>query len=658
MGMTGPETQARTYRQRIRAWALYDWANSAFATTILASVLPVYYGTVAGSTLASPSVATTYWTTGLSVSLLIVAILSPILGTISDVVRGKKRFLAVFAGIGIVGTGLLVLVDTGDWLLASILFLVGRVGFAAANVFYDAMLPHVAKEEDRDRVSTYGYALGYLGGGALLVLNVAMIKLLPEHWGYRLSFLSVAVWWGVFSIPIFRRVPEPPAAGEPLAPGESVVRTGFKRLGRTFHHLRQYKELFKYLVAFLLYNDGIGTVIGVAAIYATEMRLGAMEVILAVLLVQFAGIPYSLLFGRIPSAGERRRSLYLSFVVFNLVALPLVGLTASQILPDDVTGARPPRFEDTATTVGEGRHLVSENGTVREGAWTLNAPAALGRGVEDAYAFAAGAGDTLTLRYHGCDVEVVHSLGPDHGIVAVEIDGAPLLDEEGRPVRLDGYRDMVRYGEAKVLAVPAAGEHVLVLRNTGERNGSSTGTRFGVAAVRVLPAVRESNLLAVLGVLLGLQVVAAAFALTAGRRLFASVAERMTTKRTILLSLVAYAGISGWGFGLDSVIGFYFLAWMVAVVQGGSQGLSRSLYAQMSPASMSGEFFGFFTVMSKFSAMLGPLLFGVVAMTFDSSRPAILSLVVFFLVGGVLLGRVDVEEGTRVAKEADAAGAV
>jgi len=125
---------------------------------------------------------------------------------------------------GVVGTGLLVLVDTGDWMLASLLFILGRIGFTGANVFYDALLPHVAKEEDLDIVSTRGYAMGYLGGGILLAINIMMIEVIPGTWGVRLSFLSVALWWAVFSIPVFRRIPEPPAATMSRS-GASVVKT-------------------------------------------------------------------------------------------------------------------------------------------------------------------------------------------------------------------------------------------------------------------------------------------------------------------------------------------------------------------------------------------------------------------------------------------------
>src|SRR3990172_3762663 len=138
-----PNIDKSEYERRIRAWTMYDWANSAFATTILAAVLPIYFSQVAGATLPSATVATAYWSTGLSLSLFLIAVISPVLGTISDLMRGKKRFLSLFAGIGIVSTSLLVLVGTGDWILASILGIIGRIGFSGANTFYDALLPHV-----------------------------------------------------------------------------------------------------------------------------------------------------------------------------------------------------------------------------------------------------------------------------------------------------------------------------------------------------------------------------------------------------------------------------------------------------------------------------------------------------------------------------------
>ncbi len=653
-----PGADQKEYQRRIRAWTMYDWANSAFATTILAAVLPIYYSQEAGATLPSAAVATAYWSTGLSVSLFIVAIFSPILGTISDVMRGKKRFLAVFFGLGVVATGLLVLVDTGDWLLASILFILGRIGFTAANVFYDALLPHVAREEDRDSVSARGYAMGYLGGGLLLAINVVMIQQLPGTWGARLSFLSVAIWWAVFSIPLFRRVPEPPAATAKLTPGETVMGVSLRRLWETLKDIRQYRELFEYLIAFLIYIDGIGTIIGVAAIYGAELGFGSTELVLALLLVQFVGIPFSLIFGRLPSRSDRRRPFYLAFVFFNLIALPLVGIGGARLLSADITGTPPPAFTSTATAVGEGTYLTSEERLIYNGSWqTLQVSAdEIGGDTGKEYRITSEPGASFNLTYHGQNAKLTYSLGPDRGIWAALVDGQPLLDQgNNQPVTIDGYSPTVRYGASRILEVQAPGEHTLTLLNTGERAPESQGKLMTLTEIQVLPPLRVSNLLQIIGLIAIVEVLGLLLAWVFGKLLFSKLAEAFTTKRSILLALVVYTVIAIWGYFLDSVIEFWFLAWMVAVVQGGSQALSRSLFASMSPAAKSGEFFGLFGIMEKFSAIVGPLIFAWAATTFGSSRPAVLSIVAFFFIGGFLLTRVDVDAGRRVAQAEDAA---
>jgi UMF1 family MFS transporter len=644
------------YRRIVNAWCMYDWANSAFATTILAAVLPIYYSQVAGATLPSEARATAYWSLGLSISLFIVAILSPILGTISDVMRGKKRFLSVFASLGIVGTGLLVLVDTGDWLLASILFVLARIGFTAANVFYDAMLPHVAREDDQDRVSTRGYALGYLGGGLLLAINVAMIQFLPGTWGPRLSFLSVAIWWAVFTIPLLTRVPEPATATARLGPGENVVTVSFRRLWNTLKDIRQYRELFKYLVAFLIYNDGIGTIIGVAAIYGAELGFGSVELILALLLVQFVGIPFSLIFGRLPSRAETRRPLFLAFIVFNLVALPLLGVLGAHFLPGEITGAPLPPYRDTATAVGEGVHIASGQAVHYAGTWQMETISAqtLGTNQDVTYAVTTEKGASYSLTFNGQSVEIVYSTGPDRDIWAVEMDGKPLPDPDtGAPLTIDGYNATVRYGMHRTLNADKPGEHTLTVVNTGDKNPSSQGTLLTLAQIEVLPPIRQASLLIIIALIVGVELIGAAFAWLLGRPLFSGLAETLDTKRSIILALIVYAVIAIWGYFLNSVIEFWFLAWMVAIVQGGSQALSRSLYASMSPAAKSGEFFGLYGIMEKFSAIIGPLLFAAAVAAFNSSRPAVLSLIVLFIVGMLVLGRVNVEEGRRAAHQED-----
>jgi UMF1 family MFS transporter len=649
--------EEKQYQKIVNAWCMYDWANSAFATTILAAVLPIYYSQVAGSTLPSEAIATAYWSIGLSVSLFIVAILSPILGTISDVMRGKKRFLTVFAGMGIIGTGLLVLVDTGDWLLASLLFVFGRIGFTAANVFYDALLPHIAKEGDQDRVSTRGYALGYLGGGLLLAINVVMIQFLPGTWGPRLSFLSVAIWWAIFSIPVLTRVAEPPAATARPASSENVVTVSFKRLWETLRDIRRYRELFKYLLAFLIYNDGIGTIIGVAAIYGAELGFDSIELILALLLVQFAGIPFSLIFGRLPSRAEKRRPLYLAFILFNLIFLPLVGIVGARVLPGEVTGAPLPPYQKTATAVGQGVYTAADAALVYTGDWeTIVVPAEkLGADQEARYAITGTPGARYDLAFNGQRVEITYSTGPDRGIWAIEMDGRPLVDEDtGKPLQVDAYNSTVRYGVRRTFEAESPGEHTLSLVNTGNKDPDSGGTAMSLAQAKVLPPIRQSNLGLIIGAIFGLELIGALLAWLLGRPLFSRLAEALDTRRSIILALVVYAVIAIWGYFLDSVIEFWFLAWMVAMVQGGSQALSRSLYASMSPAAKSGEFFGLYGVMEKFSAIIGPLLFAAAAAAFDSSRPAVLSLIVLFFLGIYLLTRVNVKEGHRVAQQEDA----
>jgi UMF1 family MFS transporter len=645
------------YKRRIRAWTLYDWANSAFATTILAAVLPIYYSQVAGATLASPAIATAFWSRGLSLGILVVAIISPILGTISDIMRGKKRFLAIFAGIGILSTGLLVLVETGDWMLASILFILGRIGFSGANVFYDALLPHVAREEDQDQVSTRGYAMGYLGGGILLAINVVMIQYLPGTWGARLSFLSVAIWWAIFSIPLFLRIPEPPAATEKLEQGKNVVTASFNRLWETFKDISQYRELFKYLLAFILYVDGIGTIIGVAAIYGAELGFDSVSLILALLLVQFVGIPFSLIFGRLPSPQEKRRSFYLAFVVFNMIALPVVGVLGSVMLSADTIGSLPVPYEDTATAVGQGTYTAEDVHLAYSGSWESRdiGPEILGGEASAVYRYTSEPNASYELTYNGEDLNIVFSTGPNHGIFAIELDGTPLLDPESEePVLIDGYFFTDRYVVTETIAVESPGEHVLRVVNTGEKNPESQGTVMSMAKIEVFPPARASNLPLILGMILVVELVLLGLAWLLGKPIFSGLANKMNTKNSILLSLLVYSVIAVWGYFLNSVIEFWFLAMMVAVVQGGSQALSRSLFASMSPAAKSGEFFGLFGIMEKFSTILGPLVFAFAAVRFGSSRPAILTLIAFFVIGGYLLTRVNVDEGRRVAQEEDA----
>jgi UMF1 family MFS transporter len=298
----------KAYRRIINAWCLYDWGSSAFSTTVEAAVLPVYFEQVVAAGLAG-NTATIYWGYVNAVALFITALLAPILGSIADYSGAKRRMLSASAAVGILATALMVLVDRGDWPLAMALFLLGSIGLGVSYVFYDALLPHITRPGDVDYVSSKGYALGYLGGGILLALNLVMIQVLfrASTWGPRLSFLTVAVWWALFTLPLLRRVPEPPANTTGIGAGVPPVTAGFRRLRQTLTEVRRYRQLFLFLLAFWLYNDGIGTIIKMATIYGSEIGIGMTDLIGALLLTQFVGIPFSLLFGKFgPRIGTKR----------------------------------------------------------------------------------------------------------------------------------------------------------------------------------------------------------------------------------------------------------------------------------------------------------------------------------------------------------------
>lgn len=431
------------HRPELRAWAMYDVANSAFQTTIITAVFPNFFSRVAAANpaagqppLLSPPEATAVFSLGTTICLTFIAILGPILGAIADYRGAKKTMLAVFIAVGIVTTTAMATIDAGEWRWAMALFMISNVAIAASFVFYDSLLPHIASHDEMDRVSTTGYAVGYLGGGVLLAANLAWI-LSPATFGLsdsvmaiKLSFVSVAVWWLLFSIPLFRRVPEPPRTLEADERGdENSFVAAFVRLRETLRELRTYRNAFLMLVAFMLYNDGIQTIIKMASIYGAEVGIDLNAQIAAFVIVQFVGVPFSFLFG--------------------------------------------------------------------------------------------------------------------------------------------------------------------------------------------------------------------------------ALAARIGAKTGVFISLAVYTGISVLAYFMTAAWQFFVLAFLVGTVQGGSQALSRSLFARMIPRHKSSEYFGFFSVFEKFAGIAGPAIFAAAVTMTGSSRPAVLSVIVFFVIGAAVLSRVDVAQGEREATRGD-----
>lgn len=412
-----------------RAWAWYDWANSTYFTTVITAVFPSFFATYAAKGL-EPAQATARFGLITTVSVAAIAIVSPLLGAIADYSGSKKRFLTAFMAIGVVSCAAMVMIGEGDVMLASVLFFIGNIGVSGSLVFYDSLLPHVARPEETDRVSSAGYAMGYLSGGVLLAINLMWI-LSPATFGFpdavwaiRASFVSVAVWWAAFSIPLLRNVPEPRVAG---SGGGSAMGEAFTRLARTFKEIRRYRHAFLLFIAMLLYQDGIQTVIRMASVYGAEVGIDQNAQIGAFVMVQFVGIPFAFLFG-------------------------------------------------------------------------------------------------------------------------------------------------------------------------------AMGARFG-------------------------------------------------TKRCIFFAIGVYIVAASLAYFMSSVTQFFALAFLIATVLGGSQALSRALFARLIPRDRTSEFFGFFAVSERFATIFGPALFTISVLVTGSSRAAILAIIGLFIAGALVLSRVDEAEGIRNAQE-------
>lgn len=313
-------------RRRIRAWCLYDWANSAFACTVMAAMYPPFFRGLATTAGIDPGLATAYWgyTTGLA--LLLVALAAPMLGALADAGAARKRLLAIALVTGSAVTATFALIPDGAWTTAAVLFIVADFAFASSIIFYESLLPHLAVGEDLDAISARGYSLGYLGGGLLLVVNAAWVTW-PATFGLpstgaavRLSFVSVGVWWALFSLPLLRRVPEPQAATMP-PPVAVVWRNSWRRLRSTWRDLATYRPLALFLVAYWVYSDGIGTIVKMSTAYGSELGIGIRDLILALVLTQFVAWPGTLAFGRLAGRLGARPVLQGGLVVYALICV-------------------------------------------------------------------------------------------------------------------------------------------------------------------------------------------------------------------------------------------------------------------------------------------------------------------------------------------------
>tara|TARA_B100001964_G_scaffold244995_1_gene329270 strand:+ start:1658 stop:2926 length:1269 start_codon:yes stop_codon:yes gene_type:complete len=311
-------------KKSILAWSLYDWANSAFATTVMAGFFPVFFKEY-WSTTDSVTLSTWYLGLGNSIASILVAVLAPFIGAIADRGTAKKKLLIFFAFLGIIATGGLWIVNQGHWQIAILFYIIASIGFMAGNIFYDSLLPAVASKDKFDYASSMGFSLGYIGGGLLFLINVLMY-LQPHYFGIpdgataiRLSFISVAVWWAVFSIPIILFVKEP-KIHDPIGIC-SAVKEGWGQFISTLTKIRELKVVGTFLMAYWLYIDGVDTIIRMAVDYGTSIGFPASSLITALLLVQFVAFPATLIYNWFSSKIGIKNAIYTAIIGYTFITI-------------------------------------------------------------------------------------------------------------------------------------------------------------------------------------------------------------------------------------------------------------------------------------------------------------------------------------------------
>jgi len=329
------------HRAETRAWALYDFANSAMFTVVITAIFPIYFRQVAAEGM-DDDLKRRLFAGATTASLAFVALLGPILGAISDTARIKKKLFGAFLGLGVLANAGMFFIGPGDGVLACVLFALVNLGAAGSFVFYDALIVSVAAPSERDRLSTAAYAIGYLGGGVCLAICLALIEK-PEWFGLgtalgaslaekslpaRVGFLFVALWWAGFSIPFFLRVKEVEIVRAAGAHERSrPIRSAIARLRSTGRELRSLRHAFVFLLAFFAYNEGIGTVIRMATTIGDERGIETGVLIQCVLLVQFVGVPASLAFGKLAGRFGAKRAILAAVVVYVGIAVLAYRLT-------------------------------------------------------------------------------------------------------------------------------------------------------------------------------------------------------------------------------------------------------------------------------------------------------------------------------------------
>ncbi len=534
--------ESRRFTKAERSWITYDWANSVYATNIMAAIFPIYYASVAND------MGNKWWGIGVSIASLICAVLAPTLGAIGDFKGYKKKLLTAFIIIGVVFTAMMAFVDTWQWMLVG--YVISHIGFSGSCVFYDSFLTDVTTEDRMDRVSAWGYAMGYLGGSTIPFVISIVILLLTDFSvpAIKFSILITSVWWAVFSIPILKNVEQKHYVEVP--PSELAKNAG-KNLVDTMKRCVTNKGLFIYLLAYFFYIDGVGTIISLSTNYGATLGLGSTGMILALLVTQLVAVPFSILFSKLANQFGNIKMIVSAIAVYFCICF--VGFFMGRMVE--------PYQLDYAAQVR-----------------------------------AAAASKTEVCMDGTADCRTWNAVVSD----LIE-NGKDVLAEENRPA---AFADVIATVKGHLSDSDSI---VYVFEDEAARRN---------ALARVEEIERDL----------------AVFAQDAQRQ-----SDYDSARKT-------------------ASILFWVLAGLVGTVQGGIQALSRSYFGKLVPQERSAEFFGFYDIFGKFAAVIGPLLYAMFYMLTDRASVGILSLLILFAAGGILLiaGRKELEKTERSVREANA----
>ncbi|MYA62428.1 MAG: MFS transporter [Dehalococcoidia bacterium] len=554
-----------TARQRkiIRAWCMYDWANSGFATSGAVAIFPFYFVFLFEESLGNSAsffginfTGSSMWSLGVAVSTAIVALSSPVIGVIADRVPIKKALLWAYTIAGSLFTALAFFsaYTSQPWLWLFGMFSLANIGFAGGLVFYNAFLPHVAPRNLLDDVSSRGFAYGYLGGGLLLLAHLILIMLTQDSsiadLVTRIAMASIGVWWFGWALWTLLVVPEPPTYNriEKLN-ALTTLSLAFSELSRTFRELKRFRVVLIYLGAYLLFNDGLQTVMSIAGAFAADtLGIALVFNMATILIIQFVAVPGALVFGKLAMRFTTKGALTLSLVGWCLIVL--FGVAITPLVPSEHSD-----FDyQLSYQTSSGDYLVEK------------AP---------------------ELEDSRIDVLWKEEVG--------EYSDGDLLSSG----IASSLSESVRLSENSAYSISIEGGALDGGKNIGQLHPSTLGS----GPLDGWPTLVRDTLWEPLG--------------------------------------------------LDAGYQFLILGVFTGMVIGGSQALARSLFAQITPETRSGEFFSFFGFMSRASAVFGPILYIIVTSAFDT-RSAITSILVIIIAGTIVLKWVDVQAGVRTADEEDA----